>query len=230
MNPKFIFFDLDDTLLDHKQAERAALEDVYTHFPMMQATELDQLRHTYHENNKKLWEQYNVGDITREQLQRRRFEYTLRDLQLDPGLFDLVGTYYMSCYQQHWSWVTGASEAYDRIRKKFGIGILTNGFAETQKEKFRKFRFNETATYTIISEEVGVMKPQPGIFEYATNLTGLEAKEILYIGDSYSSDIRGGGQYGWNTAWFTSDGDQDKRRDANFVFDAFDELCKFLNV
>jgi len=136
----------------------------------------------------------------------------------------------MSRYQRHWSWVSGASEAYERIRNKFGIGILTNGFAETQKEKFRKFNFNETARYTIISEEVGVMKPQPGIFEYATRLAGLEAREILYIGDSYSSDIRGGGAFGWNTAWFTSDGDADKRRDADFVFDAFEDLCKLLNV
>ena len=229
LKPKFIYFDLDDTLLDHRQAERSALGDVYKHFDLFEDRTAERLVNVYQQVNSEQWKQYSQAKITKQELQRNRFEKTLRALQVDPCHYDRVGSQYMEFYQRHWQWISGAKEAFDSIRQRFPVGILTNGFAETQKKKFAEFNLHTYADHLVISEEVGAMKPHPDVFEYATKLTGHAPDEILYIGDSYHSDVTGGTNFGWNVAWYTQNGDAKKREKATFTFSSFKELSHFLN-
>ncbi|HET6527892.1 MAG TPA: HAD-IA family hydrolase [Balneolaceae bacterium] len=227
---KFIYFDLDDTLLDHKTAERAALGDVHGNFSIFNNIVSEALAEVYHEVNVEQWLLYSRGDVNREELQRNRFEMTLQQLSLDAAQYEKVGNYYLQCYQNHWQWINGAESMYLRVLQKFPAGLLTNGFAETQRLKFEKFGLHKSATHTVISEEVGVLKPDPKVFQHATELAGVEPDEILYVGDSYSSDIEGGANFGWNTAWFTDNGNCQQYEKADFVFSDCKDLCKFLNV
>lgn len=228
--PKFIYFDLDDTLLNHKQAEAEALKDVCNHFDEFESVSVNRLIDVYHQVNARQWTLYAEGRVNREQLQRNRFEITLNELGLDGNQYETVGNYYMQCYQNHWQWIDGAQEALKQIRRRFEVGILTNGFAETQKKKFTKFNLYDQAQYLVISEEVGHLKPHPEVFRYATKLTGCEPGEILYVGDSYSSDVKGGYNFGWKVAWFTPDGNGQESPEANFIFDDFKDLCEYLNM
>lgn len=230
MNPAFIYFDLDDTLLDHKKAEEAALRDVHDHFDFFANTEPEKLIRIYHDINKRLWERYGHGSIDRMQLQRLRFENSLDDLTLDNSRYAEVGQYYMQCYHSHWRWIDGAREALERIVKKYDTGIITNGFSEIQEAKFDFFSLRDKVKHLIISEEIGVMKPNPGIFEYATRLAGCDKKDILYVGDSFSSDIEGGYGYGWHTAWYTHDTNGHSTVHADLVFNNFEILCDELGV
>lgn len=227
---KFIYFDLDDTLLDHKTAEVAALGDVYQQFDLFADTSAGRLAEVYGITNSRQWRLYSRGEVTRKQLQRNRFEHTLQQLGLDAGRYEEIGTFYMQCYRNHWQWIDGAQEAYQKVVEKYPVGILTNGFAETQRKKFEKFNLYDSANQTVISEDVGALKPDPKVFERATELAQVEPEEILYVGDSFTSDIEGGSKYGWNTAWFTSNGDLQKHHKADLVFDEFKELIKFLDV
>jgi putative hydrolase of the HAD superfamily len=227
---KFIYFDLDDTLLDHKAAEKAALRDVHTNFPIFNDVILETLSEIYHEVNVGQWLLYSRGEVSRDELQRNRFEMTLQQLELDAAHYDTVGNYYMQCYQNYWQWIDGAENMYNKVLQKFPIGLLTNGFAETQRLKFEKFGLHESAKHVVISEDVGALKPDPKVFQYATELAGVEADEILYVGDSYSSDIEGGAGFGWNTAWFTDNGTSKQHEKADFVFSNFKDLSDFLGV
>lgn len=228
--PKFIYFDLDDTLLDHKVAERNALRDIHHHFDLFEGTAAEELIDKYQSVNSKQWGLYSQHKVTREELQRNRFEITLRELALDASQYQKVGQQYMQFYQNHWQWVEGAREAFQTIREQYEVGILTNGFAETQKKKFAQFNLYSTAKHLVISEEIGVMKPHPAVFEHATRQTGHDSGDILYIGDSYNSDVLGGKNFGWNVAWFTENGETDKHRKADFVFSDFADLKNILNV
>jgi len=228
--PKFIYFDLDDTLLDHKSAEKSALGDIHEHFDCFRQTSPDNLIDTYHRVNSRQWKLYGEGEITREQLQRNRFEQTLEELGLDGSRYSEIGTKYMSFYRNHWEWIQGAEAAFHSIRKSFETGILTNGFSETQKAKFERFDLYSHASRLVISEDVGHLKPDPRIFEHATALTGYAADDILYIGDSYNSDVIGGTSFGWKVAWYTSNGDAGQHGKADFVFDNFKELHRFLEI
>ena len=134
----------------------------------------------------------------------------------------------MQFYQQFWEWIPGALETFQEIMNMYPVGILTNGFAETQRVKLDTFGFNSHKIITLISEDVGVMKPQPGIFDAATRISGVKTDEILYVGDSYSSDVLGGTSFGWDVAWFTQETDEKKREVATFCFDDFKQLLEYI--
>ncbi len=232
LEPKFIYFDLDDTLLDHKGAEQAGLIDLYNQFELFNSSDPESLIETYSRINSVLWGKYGKGHIDRNTLQRRRFEETLEELGLDSSVHEEIGNFYMQAYRSHWEWKNGAAEALESISDRFEVGILTNGFAETQKLKIEQFDLADVARHLVISEETGFLKPQPEIFEHATALTEHKADEILYIGDSYTSDVIGGSAFGWKVAWYT-DGKQvegKKKNDADFVFSDFEELIKQLKI
>lgn len=227
---KFIYFDLDDTLLDHRAAEQSALLDVHAHFPLFVDTSTKALLDTYHTVNSKQWGKYSQGTIDREQLQRNRFEQTLEKLSLDSTGYAQVGQYYIACYRNYWQWMDGAEALYQRVTQQYPVGIVTNGFAETQRKKLDDFGLYHSTEHVIISEDVGALKPDPKVFEYATRQTGLEKNDILYVGDSYISDIEGGANFGWDTAWFSQNGTTDKYDKAKFIFSDFNDLVTFLNV
>lgn len=230
LNPQFIYFDLDDTLLDHRKAEKNALKDTWRHFGLFDSIVFDELLDTYHQVNKMQWDLYSKLEIDRDQLQRNRFELTLSRLDLDADQYDEVGSFYIDAYANHWEWMEGAKQAFDAIRNKFDVGILTNGFSETQKKKFERFNLYDEARHLVISEEVGYLKPHEKIFDYATQLTGYHPEQILYIGDSYSSDVVGGTNYGWKVGWYTLDNGPEQSSKADFTFSEFDHLTKLLNV
>lgn len=227
--PKFIYFDLDDTLLDHKKAEQHGLKDVHAHFDEFNDISLELLISNYHHINKGLWEEYGRGEIDRHILHRRRFEETFVGLGIDGGLYTEAGKVYMNYYRNHWEWIEGAKEAFDKIRSKYPVGIITNGFAETQWMKIDKFGFRDMVSQIVISEEIGVMKPHPKIFDHSTELVGFDRSDILYVGDSLSSDVRGGKAAGWKVAWYTSNPTKEGEELADLVFDDFDTLIDFIS-
>lgn len=230
MSYKFIYFDLDDTLLDHKSAEQSALRDVHKHFTLFDEVSVRDLVDTYHDINKKQWDLYSNRKVSRDELQRNRFEQTLQQLTLKGDQYDKVGSYYMQCYQNHWKWINGAEDTYQQIAKKYPVGILTNGFAETQRKKVSKFDFHKSAKQIVITEEIDALKPDPKVFRHATELADVAADDILYVGDSFSSDIQGGSRFGWNTAWYTQNGSEQLHQKADFVFSDFNHLIKLLDL
>ncbi|MTI89131.1 MAG: HAD-IA family hydrolase [Balneolaceae bacterium] len=228
--PQFIYFDLDDTLLNHKKAEQAGLRDVHQHFEMFNGISEEKLVDTYHHINKGLWEEYGRGEIDRHILHRRRFEETFRELGVDESKYEEAGITYMNYYRNHWEWIEGAKAAYEKIAEAYPVGIITNGFAETQRLKITQFELERTASHIVISEDLGVMKPHPQIFDHSTELAGVSRGSILYVGDSLTSDVKGGTKAGWQVAWYTLGPIEQGRQLADLVFDDFEELQRVLGV
>ncbi|MCH8960737.1 MAG: HAD family hydrolase [Bacteroidetes bacterium] len=235
MNPEriqFIYFDLDDTLLDHRQAERRGLADVRrahpTHFSPIP---LDTLHATYHAHSVPLWRQYADGEIDKHDLQRLRFERTLHALGLNGLEAEALNALYLDCYARHWTFPHDARDAFLTLADHFPVGILTNGFAEIQHAKFDRFpELRERAEVLIISEEFGYMKPHPQIFAHAAAVARTPPEALLYIGDSYTSDVQGAVKAGWQMAWFTTEktGDKQAGNEAVFCFEQWDALTNFL--
>jgi putative hydrolase of the HAD superfamily len=229
-NIKFIYFDLDDTLLNHTQAQLSALLDLHAHFSELFTVDVNQLIGVYRKINAAQWISYSEGKIDSRQLHHNRFELTLKQLGFNENQSPEVGAQYLQFYQDHWRWIDGAESAFNLIRHKYDVGILTNGFTEIQEKKFKQFQLANLTDQLIISEQTGSLKPQPAIFEYATELAGCQPEEIFYIGDSYQADITGGHNFGWKTAWFTQKGHQSQKNKVHFVFDDFKSLCNLLNI
>lgn len=225
---RFVYFDLDDTLIDHKSAERASLQDTRSELTYLQSVDIEELRDAYHLNNSRLWREYGEGNIDRPFLENARIEWTLKDVGIDINKTDEVREIYMKFYKLHWSWISGAEKALQIISGKYPVGYLTNGFSEIQRGKFEKFELGKYSNICVISEDVGFMKPSIEIFAHATAKAGVKPEEILYVGDSFHSDIEGGNSYGWKTAWFVQNPDPEKARIADYRFDDYTELVAYL--
>ena len=204
MDIQFVYFDIDDTLLDHKAAQESALVDVYNRFQDHFGTaELSTVQQVYHTHNVDLWEQYAHGEIDRPFLQQQRFARLLSELEVTTLPDEEVGSYYMQRYAEHWVYCEGAYETFTHVANKYPVGVLTNGFTEVQKAKLARFKeLRDRLTATIISEEIGYMKPHPELFKYATTQAQTPPEQILYIGDSMSSDVRGAQNAGWEVIWY----------------------------
>lgn len=231
MNPQriqFIYFDLDDTLLDHRQAERRGLADVYRiHKAHFDHLSLETIHEAYHAHSVPLWRQYAQGAISKRDIQRLRFERTLHALGVAGLEAEALNTLYLNCYARHWTFPEAARNAFHTLADRFPVGILTNGFAEIQRAKFDRFpELRDRAEVLLISEEVGFMKPNPRIFAHAAEAAGTPAETILYVGDSYTSDVQGALGAGWQMAWFTRQKIEEEH--PVFRFQDWDELIRRL--
>lgn len=220
---RFVYFDLDDTLLDHRGAERAALDECRRRFGAgFGALTLEQVHEVYHRHNAPLWRAYAAGQISRTEVQRRRFQALVDELRLSGVRAEALGSFYLACYARSWRWRRGAEAAFAAVAELHPTGILTNGFSDLQHAKIERFPLlREKSRAVVISEDVGVMKPDPRIFEHAAALARAEPEEILYVGDSLHSDVEAGLAAGWQVAWI--DGRPDLA-EAAFAFDDWDLL------
>ncbi len=236
MTPRLVVFDLDDTLLDHRAAERAALADVHRQFAEhLGHHALAHVQETYHRHNVPLWRDFGAGTITAADLKRLRSERLLTSLEahaLDPLTFSDA---YLDRYAAHWRWAEGALDAYRAVASAYPVGILTNGFSEQQRGKLAALpELAERAAFVVISEEVGVMKPDPRLFDHVlrhaseTLETSLSPADVLYVGDSYHSDVLGGTGAGWPVAWIR--GDAERLPEGAVAIDGWPDLLALLGI
>ena len=229
----FVYFDLDDTLLDHQHAERKALADVRARYLEVFGTlSVDELQAEYHAINAPLWRRYADGEIDKATLTDQRFARLLEAVgapQADPAL---VRRYYMQRYGHHWRFVPGAKAAYEAVAEHVPVGVMTNGFAEVQAEKLKEFpTLKERAEAVVVCEETGALKPDPAVFEHATEQAGVAPEDVLYVGDSYRSDVEGAQRAGWRVAWFAPGGTNGRSPDERgFVFEDWARLPERLGV
>lgn len=203
---RFVYFDLDDTILDHARAEKLALLELHQQsHSVFEGRSFEAVLTAYREINPIVWKLYSEGSFTKQQAKVGRFTQLLEKLNIESQAEDeLLAEAYLSCYANHWSLISGAMEGFLKIARARPVGILTNGFSEVQRAKLKQFpQLENVSSAVIISEEVGVLKPDPALFEHAAAVVGVPAETILYVGDSLHSDVGGGIGAGWKVAWFS---------------------------
>ena len=227
MDPAFVYFDIDDTLLDHQKAEREALSDLRNRYLTTFGTlSVDELQDTYHTINAPLWRRYADGEIGKQTVQQQRFERLLEAVDAPHADAALVGRYYMQRYAEHWAFIPGARDAFEAVAEQHSVGLMTNGFAEVQEQKLDQFPvLREQSEAIVICEDVGTLKPDPEVFDHATEAAGVAYEDVLYVGDSYRSDVEGAQPVGWRVAWYARRGTNGQTiNDRGFAFSDWEEL------
>ena len=194
-----LLFDVDGTLLDFNKAEEEGIEGLLEHFG---APVSDENKHKYHLINKKYWEALERGEITRDQVLALRFEEFFGEfgIQVDGKAADDLYRQYLNASAVL---IDGAIELLEYLKGKYPLYIVTNGVAETQYTRLAKSGLDKYFDGIFISEEAQAQKPQPEFFAYCFEKMGRnDVENMLIIGDSLTSDMRGGNNVGIDTMWF----------------------------
>ena len=204
---KGIFLDWDDTIGDWTSAEHKALRDIYTQYHLNRLyPNYEAYEAAYKPYNLELWGKYGRGEVTKEFLHFERF---YRPIECLEGLSETekremahqIGREFLKLTNRYFSLMPNAGEVVRYLAGKYPLTIISNGFKEVQYYKFEHSGLADCFAHTIISEEVGINKPQPGIFAIALEQNGMKANEVVMVGDSYSSDIAGAKAAGMDQIW-----------------------------
>lgn len=202
MKYDLIIFDADETLFDFKKSERAALENTMRDFNLNYEESFH--LEIYKEINSAVWKELEQGLITQSELNILRFQRFLERMEAPCDSLQFADT-----YKKH---LSEASFLYEdstplihALSKNYRLVILSNGLSDVQDNRLRKSAIAGYFEAIIISEEVGLAKPDPGIFQLVLNITGYNDKNrILMVGDNLNSDINGGVNFGIDTCWYNS--------------------------
>jgi len=189
-----ILFDADDTLF-HFDAF-AGLQRMFTHYDV-QFSEQDYA--DYQAINKPLWVDYQNGTISAAQLQTQRFSLWGQTLSVAP---EVLNRDFLNAMAEICLPLDGASELLHKLKGRVKLAIVTNGFTALQQIRLQRTGLHEMFDALVISEQVGVPKPDAKIFAYTlAQLGNPEPQRVLMVGDTPESDILGGMNAGLKTCW-----------------------------
>jgi FMN phosphatase YigB (HAD superfamily) len=164
---QLLFFDLDDTLLDHRGAEEAAQRVLFARESALFAgLSFDDWYPKYKLANHAGWTAYGRGELDAPTVSVRRFAEPLAELGLDVSLAHALSVAYLEEYPHHWKLLPGAEEILDAASRNGVVGIISNGFSAAQKAKVKRFRLDRWVRHLILGRRRR-KKPGRAIFEAA---------------------------------------------------------------
>jgi putative hydrolase of the HAD superfamily len=192
---RHLFFDLDHTLWDFDTNARESLTEIYTMFELDKKVimQFEEFYATYAKHNTLLWDRYQKGYVTSDDLKWKRMWRTLLDFKIsDEPLAKEMSHRFLEILPTKKKVFEYTFEILEYLTlKKYSIHIITNGFEKTQWSKLTNSNLSKYFQHVITSEMSNSIKPRKEIFEYALNKTNGILEECIMIGDSLDADIQG---------------------------------------
>jgi len=202
---KHIFFDLDRTLWDFEFNSHNTLLEICNKFNLSDKgiTDYEEFIKKYKDHNEQLWDLYRVNKISQKDLRRERFQRTLSDYNIiDPILAEKIGEDYVDICPKKNKLFPYTIEVLEYLSEKYNLHIITNGFEKVQHLKLKYSNLEKYFDKIITSEQIGVKKPNPKIFEFALSNAKTTEEESIYIGDDLEVDIVGSQSCGIDGVYF----------------------------
>ncbi|MFJ7728676.1 YjjG family noncanonical pyrimidine nucleotidase [Neobacillus sp. NPDC097160] len=194
-----LLFDVDDTLLDFAAAEKAALSLLFEEHGMTFTTDME---FHYKKINHGLWKSFEEGKMDRDVVVNTRFSLLFKEYgQNVDGV--LLEKSYRGYLEEGHQLISGAFELIKDLQHQYELYIVTNGVSKTQDKRLRASGLHPIFKGIFVSEDTGFQKPMKEFFDYVFGrIPHFSAEQTLIIGDSLSSDIKGGQLAGLDTCWF----------------------------
>lgn len=200
---KYLLFDIDGTILDFDACEKEAFKLAFKEHDLDFS---DEILAFYHKTNASLWEKHNKGLITREKLSIERFDILFEKYGLNCDSFAFAKTFRKYLDTFHF-YIDGAKELLEDLKERYELYAVTNGVASTQHTRINASGLDKIFKDVFISEEIGIQKPEKAFFDYCfERIPNFDKNEAIIIGDSLSSDIKGGNNAGIKTCWYNTGG------------------------
>ncbi|GAT18299.1 HAD family hydrolase [Secundilactobacillus silagincola] len=195
-----LLFDIDDTLLNFQAAEKQALEGLFQELKLPLTTTTYAF---YHAENLALWQQFELGQISKPKLLVKRFTTLFSHLGItgiDGQAMEERYRYYLGQGHQP---MPQAPEVLNDLCRNHDLYVVTNGVAKTQQKRLSEAHFDRYFKNVFISELVGAQKPAPEFFQRVTaDIQSYEPAQTIVIGDSLTSDIKGAASFGLDSVWY----------------------------
>lgn len=221
-----ILFDIDGTLFDFDRAQAEALEATLRAFdvPFDAAA-----RRAFERINTELWRAFERGEVSQPELQSLRFERLFETLGASAGDHDSISERYLDHLSERAHLLDGAHQLVNELHGDFRMAIITNGITRVQRSRIARSGLEPLFDAILISGEVGCAKPDRRIFELALDRLGSPSPtEVIMIGDSLSSDIRGAVDFGIDACWIRPGHAAGAEHDAEFEIEHLDEFRRIL--
>jgi 2-haloacid dehalogenase len=180
-----VLFDLDRTLLDFDRAQRGALRAALAGFGLSLSPPAFL---AYRAINEALWAAYRRGEIRQQALEVERFRQLLARLHADERRAPALSRRFLACLSARGDRLPGCRAILGRLRKRYRLGVVTNGIHRVQHARLRAARLQTFFEVIVTSEACGFAKPDPRILSTALDTLGLEPRQALFVGDDVAVD------------------------------------------
>lgn len=200
-----VLLDADETIYDFKRAEAYALKKTVDYYGVKCT---DNHLKRYSEINLSLWKALERGEVSREDLQPKRFEMFFTEI----GVYDLDFKAVNDCYLHNLSqtsfMIDGATDFVKKLHKYCKIYIATNGLSIAQNGRLENSPIKNDVDGMFISEEISYAKPDKAYFDFIFNKLNITDKSrVIILGDSLTSDMQGGKNAGITTCLLNRSGE-----------------------
>lgn len=203
---KALIFDLDDTLYNQIQPFKRAVEQ----FNLLPLKQLEALYLAFRYQADELFEASVKGTLSMKDMHTYRMRAAFRDMGMDITNEMAYAIQEAYAYQQgHLELTTGSKELFAYCQEKgIAVGLITNGPHLHQMKKIQNLNLHRFIPehLMLISGQVGMTKPDTGIFRLMEKRLNLNPEDICYLGDSYENDVIGAKAAGWKAIWFNHRG------------------------
>ena len=199
-----VLFDLDDTLFDHRLCAHTALSELHAAYDDFRGSpfpEFEQLHASFLED---LHRRVMTGELPLEEARQERFRRLFAALGATPRPEVVVeaAETYRDGYRRIRKPIPGAAALLAAVKARAQVAIVSNNLLEEQQDKLRHCALDHYIDVLVVSEEAGVSKPEPRIFEIALERLGCTKDEVVMVGDSWPADIAGAIAAGIRPIWF----------------------------
>ena len=194
-----VFLDLDDTLSDELRHMRSAYAASLRRLSArLTPSEAEVTLDRYMAIATDLYRRNAWDELTREQ----RLELALKRANIAPDaqLPAAIVRGYLKNYHAGIRLLPGAKRLL-KAAERYRTCLISNGQSEQQRDKLRRLSIDTSFDHILISEEIGIRKPDPAIFRRALDLTDTNPDQAVMIGDNAIADIAGAAALGIHTIW-----------------------------
>ena len=199
-----VLFDLDDTLFDHASCARAALRHVHAGYGCFNGVEFEELARRHADTLEELHVEVVAGRIGLDDARVERFRRLCASAgtDVDGVLASEAAAAYRQKYLEERREVEGAAALLAAVRARAKVGIVSNNLLDEQREKLKYCGLDRYIDALVVSEVVGVSKPDRRIFAAALAELNTAPEDAVMVGDSWTADIAGAIAAGIRAVWF----------------------------
>ena len=199
-----ILWDVDGTLLDFLYSQHYAITKC---FQTIGRTITEDMIDRYSAINDIFWKKLELGEITKEKLLTERFVQLFQEYDIRGVDVEAFRQEYQKELGSVFCYIDDSLQICKALQGKVKQYVVTNGVTVTQESKLKLSGLADVMEELFISEKIGSPKPQKEFFDYCLEqIAEKDKKRILLIGDSLSSDIKGGVLAGIPTCWYRPEG------------------------